>query len=186
MSKFAINTASIVLHNGGIVAYPTEAVYGLGCDPMNYASVEKLLNIKKRSVNKGLILVAASFDQLEPFIAKLPAGLFNKVMQSWPGPVNWLLPANPAAPEYLRGSHPLQAVRISDHPIVRGLCQHFGGAIISTSANLSSRPPAKSALQARLRFNRQINYVLAGSVGKQNQPCEIRNALNDELVRVSK
>ncbi len=171
------------LRQGGIIAYPTEAVFGLGCDPTNAQAVEKLLRVKQRSVHKGLILVAAEFSQLEPFISELSSSLYNKIMQSWPGPVNWLLPANPLAPDYLRGKHELQAVRVSNHPVVQTLCRQFGGAIVSTSANQSKHPPAKTALQTRLRFNNKIDYVLAGTTGKLNQPCEIRNGLNNQIIR---
>lgn len=183
MVSIAIKTASATLEQGGIIAYPTEAVFGLGCDPMNSQAVERLLTIKNRPVDKGLILVAAEFEQLTPFIAKLPTEIFNKVMNSWPGPVNWLLPANSAAPQYLRGTHQLQAVRISNHPTVQALCRQFGGAIISTSANFSNRPPAKNALQVRLHFGRQIDYVLNQQVGDKKQPCEIKNGFSNEIVR---
>ena len=171
------------MSNGGIIAYPTEAVFGLGCDPMNQQAVKNLLCIKNRSEKKGLILIAADPVQLTPFIDELPAQLFNKIMQSWPGPVNWLLPANPHSPAYLRGMHKLQAVRTSNHPIVKALCLQFGGAIVSTSANFNKRPPAKTAIQVRLSFNNTIDYILGGNVGSQKQPCEIRNGLDNRIIR---
>lgn len=183
MTNITIKKACITLDKGGVIAYPTEAVFGLGCDPMNAQAVERLLLIKKRPVEKGLILVAANYKQLIPYIGELPTQIFDKIMNTWPGPVNWLLPANTAAPQYLRGAHFLQAVRVSSHPSIQALCSHFGGAIISTSANPSNRPPAKTALQARLRFKNQIDYVLNQPIGKQKQPCEIRNGINNEVIR---
>ena len=183
MNIFNIKKASAILNQGGVIAYPTEAVFGLGCDPMNAQAVAKLLHLKKRTIEKGLILVAADYEQLEPFIGNIPTPLFNKIMESWPGPTNWLLPPNSSAPKYLRGEHPLQAVRISESPIIQALCRHFGGAIISTSANLSHRPPAKNALQTRLRFKKQIDYILNEPVGEEKQPCEIRNGLNNQIIR---
>lgn len=180
---YQIRTANQVLCEGGVIAYPTEAVFGLGCDPMNSDAIKQLLHVKNRAMEKGLILIAAEFYQLEPFIDPLPTPLLNKVMETWPGPVNWLLPANPKAPRYLRGKHPLQAVRISNHPTVRALCQKFGGAIVSTSANLSKRPPARTSIQAKRQLMHKIDYVLHGHVGKLRQPCEIRNGLNDHIVR---
>lgn len=183
MNTFNINIASSILASGGLIAYPTEAVFGLGCDPMNYQAVARLLHLKKRPIEKGLILVAAEYQQLEPFIGDIPTPLFNKIMESWPGPVNWLLPPNPASPKYLRGEHPLQAVRISKHPAIQALCQAFGGAIISTSANYSHRPPAKNALQTRIQFNHKIDYILNEPVGHEKQPCVIYNGLNNQIIR---
>lgn len=150
---------------------------------MNHKAVNKLLQIKKRPMSKGLILIAAELEQLEPFIETLSTELLNKVMSTWPGPVNWLLPANPLSPHYLRGEHRLQAVRVSNHPTVRALCTQFGGAIVSTSANLSKRPPARTAIQANRCFYHKISYILHGHVGKLHQPCEIRNGLNNHIVR---
>ncbi|HFE38603.1 MAG TPA: tRNA threonylcarbamoyladenosine biosynthesis protein RimN [Gammaproteobacteria bacterium] len=178
-----LRKADVILSQGGIIAYPTEAVFGLGCDPMNQQAVERLLSIKNRPLDKGLILVAANIAQLMPYIDTLPLPLFNKVMQTWPGAVNWLLPSNPHSPDYLRGQHELQAVRVSNHPVVSAICLQFGGAIVSTSANLNNRPPAKTSIQARLRFGKKINHVINGKVGTQTQPCEIRNGLNNAIVR---
>jgi len=183
LSKFALKKANATLVKGGIIAYPTEAVFGLGCDPMNAGAIQHLLTLKNRPQSKGLILVAASFEQLEPYIQDLSPPLFDKVMKTWPGPVNWLLPANAAAPQYLRGSHRLQAVRVSQNPTIQALCREFGGAIVSTSANITGRPPAKTALQVKLCFNNSIDFVLNGKTGEQQQPCEIRNGLNDTIIR---
>jgi len=184
LNRFNIKKANATLEQGGVIAYPTEAVFGLGCDPMNADAVAKLLDIKKRSVDKGLILVAGEFEQLLPFLSDIPPAMFDSIMNSWPGPTNWLLPANSAAPHYLRGKHSLQAVRVSKHPIVHALCKEFHGAIVSTSANLSRRPPARNALQTRLRFSNKIDYVLNEHVGNEKQPCEIRNGLNNQIIRI--
>jgi len=183
--RLKLSKASQVLHAGGIVAYPTEGVYGLGCDPMNQSAIENLLTLKKRPMSKGLILVAANLEQLKPYIATLSTETFNKIMQSWPGPVNWLLPANPFSPRYLRGKHQLQAVRISEHPVIRDLCRTFGGAIVSTSANLSGRPSARSAIRTRLSFLNKIDYLIQEELGNQKQACEIRHSITNEIIRPS-
>jgi len=174
------------LKSGGIIAYPTEAVFGLGCDPMDEKATRKLLLLKNRSEQKGLILVAANFAQLQPYLTTLSPVLFDKVTQSWPGPINWLLPVNPSSPKYLRGKFNLQAVRISNHPIVQALCNAFGGAIVSTSANTSRRPAAKTALQVRSYFTNQLDYIVNETVGDQKTPCEIRNSLTDRIIRPGK
>lgn len=183
MNQLNLKKAATTLQSGGVIAYPTEAVYGLGCDPMNQLSVQKILRLKNRPAGKGLILIAASFEQLEPYLDTLTPSLFAKVMSTWPGPTNWLLPPNFATPKILRGDFKLQAMRVSNHPMVQALCKQFGGAIVSTSANVSGRPAATTALQVRLRFSNKLDYILPGEVGSQKKPCEIRNGLNDQLIR---
>lgn len=183
MNKLAIQQAASILHEGGVIAYPTEAVFGLGCDPLNENALKKLLEIKKRPPYKGLILVASSFSQLHPFVGEIDAKIFDSISQSWPGPTTWLLPTNPHAPKLLRGKYHLQAVRVSAHPIVKKLCDAFGGAIVSTSANYSNRPPARTALAARVRFNDKVNFIVNASVGELKSPSEIKNAITGEVIR---
>lgn len=186
MNRFILKKAASALRSGGVIAYPTEAVFGLGCDPMDENAALKLLALKNRPLHKGLILVAANFAQLEPYLATLSPQLFDKVMQSWPGPINWLLPANLASPKYLRGKFQLQAVRVSNHSAVQYLCEEFGGAIVSTSANVSRRPAATTAIQTRAYFTNQLDYVVNGLVGDNKTPCEIRNGLTDSIIRTGK
>ncbi|MDH5258627.1 MAG: Sua5/YciO/YrdC/YwlC family protein [Gammaproteobacteria bacterium] len=183
MNKIQIDIAAQVLHEGGVIAYPTESVFGLGCDPQNESAIRHLLSIKKRAVKQGLILIASNLDQLTPYIAPLDERLLKQVSETWPGPTTWLLPAGDESTYFLRGAHPLQAVRISNHPIVKNLCNKFGGAIVSTSANVTGKPAAKTTVQVLLRFNKQIDYILSGKVGGLKKPCEIRNGLSKEIVR---
>ncbi|HSO78728.1 MAG TPA: Sua5/YciO/YrdC/YwlC family protein, partial [Chromatiaceae bacterium] len=90
---------------GGVVAYPTEAVYGLGCDPWNGAATRRILTLKQRPESKGLIVIAADFSQLTPFVVPLEAERMAVILASWPGPNTWLLPARPEVPPWLRGEH---------------------------------------------------------------------------------
>jgi L-threonylcarbamoyladenylate synthase len=169
-----------------VIAYPTEAVYGLGCDPLDVKAVIRLLLRKKRSPGQGLILIASSLDQLEPYLAIPDKKMKARLLASWPGPVTWLVPAQPWVPYWLTGDHPTLAVRISDHPLVRQLCEAFGGAIVSTSANLHGRPPARSALAVRRYFGSKIDYVLNGDTGKLASVSEIRDAASDRVIRPAK
>jgi len=171
------------LARGGIVAYPTEAVYGLGCDPLNYAAVARLLAIKQRPWHKGLILIAADYSQLIPYLAPLSPFLQQRVFPTWPGPLTWLLPARPQTPAWLTGASRQLAVRVTAHPQAAALCRYWGGALISTSANLSQKPALKTAKQVRLKFGRLIEYTLPGAVGGQPRPTEIRDALTNTLLR---
>ena len=141
-----LRLAAHLMHRGGVMAYPTEAVYGLGCDPWNGEAVARLLAIKRRDVSKGLILIAADAAQLAPFVEELPAARMAEIRASWPGPHTWLLPAHAATPGWLTGRFETLAVRVTAHPLAARLCRVYGGAIVSTSANRSGHPPARSRL----------------------------------------
>jgi len=173
-----------ILEAGGLIAYPTEAVFGLGCDPHNETAVERLLTVKQRSWSKGLILIAAAFDQLAPFVIPLSDTQRTQVETTWPGPVTWLLPAHPDVPFWLRGEHDTLAVRVTAHPLASAICRAWGGALVSTSANLSGRPPARTALAVRKQFGQQVDYVIPGATGGARKPTEIRS-LNGRIVRSS-
>ncbi len=178
-----LRRAAHCFHRGGLIAYPTEAVYGLGCDPLNGGAVARLLDLKQRSVDKGLILIAADFNQLAPFVQALPSPALAKVMQSWPGPATWLFPAAAPTPFWLTGRHPTLAVRVTAHPLAAALCRSCGSALVSTSANVSSRPPARSPLGVYTRFGRRLDCVLHGALGSLDRPTSIRDALSGRLIR---
>ena len=183
--RWQLAQAARHVNAGGIIAYPTEAVYGLGCDPRDGAAVQRLLALKQRPIAKGLILIAARFEDLQPYIATLPAETLSKVRKSWPGPVTWLLPARPEVPYWLRGSHAALAVRVTAHPLAAALCRACGGVLVSTSANISSRPPARTALAVRRSFGADIDYVLSGALGGLDRPTPIIDARSGRLVRAA-
>ncbi len=168
---------------GGVIAYPTEAVWGLGCDPLDPAAVERLLRLKQRDRARGLILIGASLDDFQPFLAPLPAAVRRRLARTWPGPVTWLLPARPECPRWLTGAHDTLAVRVSAHPVCQALCRAWGGALVSTSANVSGRPPARTRLQLRKQFDDRLDYILPGDTGGRARPSEIRDATSGEVLR---
>ena len=184
MNTWHLKQAVRLITAGGIIAYPTEAVFGLGCDPNNEMAVTRLLALKQRSWQKGLILIAADYTGLAPFLKPLTPSLEQRVFATWPGPVTWLLPAKPSVPYWLRGQSSRLAVRVTAHPQTITLCQHWGGALVSTSANLSKRPPAKTALKVRQIFGHTIDYIVPGAVGKRQRPSEIRDGLTNVVIRV--
>lgn len=175
--------AARVLRNGGLVAYPTEAVFGLGCDPRDTAALERLLKLKGRPASKGLILIAAEQRQLEPWVEPLPPEAAERVRASWPGPVTWLIPARRGVSALLRGTHDSLAVRVTAHPVAAALARAFGGALVSTSANPSGGEPAREIEVLRARFGDAIDYYLAGPLGGRHRPSEIRDALTGDLLR---
>jgi len=172
------------LKAGGIIAYPTEAVMGLGCSPANKKAVARLLALKQRPWQKGLILVAADYAQLEPFLEPLTPSIEKRIFAVWPGPVTWLLPAKPTVPYWLRGQSSKLAVRVTAHPQTVALCQHWGGALVSTSANISGQPAPKTTLKVRRTFGQSIDYILPGAVGGRQNPSEIRDAFTNTVLRV--
>jgi L-threonylcarbamoyladenylate synthase len=183
MSAWQLRQAARCLRQGGLLAYPTEAVWGLGCDPLNLHAVRRLLALKQRPVEKGLILIAAHLADLEPFLAPLHQSVYNRVMASWPGPVTWLLPVQSWVPVELCGAHDTLAVRVTAHPLARELCESFGGALVSSSANPARRPPARDALRVHRYFGKRIDRLLPGATGDAHAPSEIRDARSGRILR---
>ncbi|MCW9058644.1 MAG: Sua5/YciO/YrdC/YwlC family protein [Gammaproteobacteria bacterium] len=172
-----------VLRAGGIVAYPTEAVYGLGCDPLRGEAVQRLLALKQRPMEKGLILIASDWTQLQPFLLPLTPARQQRLFATWPGPHTWVLPCRPEVPQWLRGNHDSLAVRITAHPLAAALCDAWGGALVSTSANRSGLPPARSPLRVRQQFGDEIDYLLPGALGGLATPTTIRDGVTGKILR---
>lgn len=177
--------AGTTLRFGGVIAYPTEAVWGLGCDPRNPSAVNRILEIKQRELAKGLILIAADVAQLQPFIdlAALTESRRAMVLGSWPGPHTWIVPAGHQAPPWITGMHDSIAVRVSAHPEVVALCKAFGGALVSTSANPGGMDPPRNLDEFDPEVLVSVEGLIAGSVGDLVKPTTIRDARNDRLVR---
>jgi L-threonylcarbamoyladenylate synthase len=167
---------------GGIIAYPTETVYGLGCDPFNGDAVLRLLDLKHRDIDQGVILIASDFTQLEPLLLPLPPAARKRVTTRQQRPVTWTLPCLPEIPVWLRGRHASLAVRITDHPLAAALCEHWDGPLVSTSANVHGRSPAISALDIYNIFNNKLDYVLHGTCGTK-QASTIRDGLSGKVLR---
>ena len=173
MNPWHLHQALRCIRSGGVIAYPTEAVWGLGCDPTDKQAVHRILDLKSRPEHKGLVLVASSLDQFQDWIKPLSDDDMNTVMATWPGPMTWVLPCYDSVPTWLRGEHSSLAVRISDHPIVKALCDEVG-PLVSTSANPAGKEPARSALKVRKYFPDGLNCLLPGKLGGRRQPSEIR------------
>ena len=178
-----INSAVQILKNGGIIAYPTESVYGLGCDPFNQEAVKKLISLKERNEDKGLILIAAEFEQVAPLLEKLEPDLDERVKKTWPGAITWLWPAKSSTSTLLKGKHNTLAIRITDHPVAKKLCELFGGAIVSTSANKSGEDAAKTVDEVSSSFKNQIDYIINGETSGLNSPTEIRDVISGRVIR---
>lgn len=179
----SLDDAIAALQAGGVIAYPTEAVWGLGCDPDNDAALTRLLRIKRRDPAKGMILVAASIEQFAPWLAGLPFQLHAPLAASWPGPHTWLVPDNGRSHGLVRGSHDRVALRVSDHPVVVALCEAFGGPIVSTSANRADEPPVISLAAIHDTFADEMDAVVEAELGGLERPSVIRDLVSGQILR---
>lgn len=181
----SIDTITALLRKGGVIAYPTEGVWGLGCDPRNEAAVVRLLALKQRDVAKGLILIASDEAQLAAFIETSPLrqAQLAQVRASWPGPNTWIMPASANAPHWITGAHDGIAVRVTAHPLVRALCDAFGGALVSTSANIASEPSPRSRAELDPRILAGVDAIAEGETLGRQQPSTIRDARSGGTLR---
>ncbi len=180
--RFKYSMAANVVKSGGIIAYPTEAVYGLGCDPHNELVLDQLLKLKHRSPKLGLILICGSIDVALRYIDSPDDALVRKLHQSWPGPTTWVVPTTGLHP-LVTGGRDTVALRIPDHPVCQKLCAAFGDALISTSANVSGKPPALNVLQLRRQFPSGIDHIVSGSLGDSTRPSRIIDSRTDKVLR---
>lgn len=181
--KVHIDRAARVISAGGIVAYPTEAVFGLGCLPHDRDAVLRLLAIKQRRWQKGFLLIAANFEQLAPLVELPAAPMRSTILASWPGPVTWALPARRAAPAWLTGGRDTLAVRVTAHSVAQALCARVGGPLVSTSANVSRRPPHTRLIRLRCDLGALVDYVLPGALGDGARPTAIRDGRTGRTLR---
>ena len=176
--------AAQCLRRGGVIACPTEAVWGLGCDPFNRAAVLRVLALKQRPVEKGLLLVAAGMDQIKALLAPLSRQQLAVLRQSWPGHLTWLIPdPDRRYPDWIRGEHASVAVRVSDHPVVSSICRAFGKPMVSTSANLAGEPEIRSLADLQRQFGKQIDCLVDGELGGRMATSEIRDLLTLSRIR---
>lgn len=173
MNDVEVRRACDALCAGGVIAYPTEAVFGLGCDPANETALQRIIDMKGRDAHKGFILVASSQHQLAPWLATVEPAWQAQFDSAWPGPVTFVVPAARVVSELLTGSRPTIAVRVSDHPVVQALCHRYGSAIVSTSANVSGQLPCLTAGEVAKTFDGQVDVIVSGATGRLSSPTRI-------------
>ena len=170
------------LRRGGVIAYPTESCFGLGCEPRNRRAVQRLLHIKGRPERKGLILIAGRFSQLKPYLAPLTSPQVKALHEKWPGPHTWLVPASHNCPFWLTGRHTTLAVRVTAHDQAARLCNDAGMALVSTSANRSGQRAAKTARECARLFGDKVK-IIPGRVGKRRKPSTIQDFATGKILR---
>lgn len=171
------------LRSGGVIACPSEAVWGLSCDPENDEALAHLMRMKERDPAKGVILVAANVGQFQPWLSQLPLAMHAPLAASWPGPNTWLVPDYGHSHGLVRGAHERVALRVTAHPVMKALCEAFGGPLVSTSANRSGEPPAMSAAEITNIFGDEVAHVVQGELGGNAKPSTIRDLVTGKIMR---
>lgn len=179
----SIAQAVSAISQGGIIIYPTEGVFGIGCDFRNADSVLKLLKLKQRPVNKGLVLIASHVQQILPLIQPVDRSHLARALKTWPGHNTWVFPASPLTPKWITGDFDSVAVRVSNHPTVKSICDQWGHALVSTSANISNQATPDNCMDLQQLWGKQVDYYLNQPLGKASGPSTIRLAESGEVIR---
>jgi L-threonylcarbamoyladenylate synthase len=183
VSDRVIQTAARILREGGVVCHATEGVWGFACDPFDEAAVLRVLALKQRSVDRGLIVIGTSAEDFAGQLQQLPSTRRATVTASWPGRHTWVLP-NVGYPEWVTGGRETLACRVPDHPQARSLVKAFGAPLISTSANQSGMAAATTE-EAVLRWpGRLVDYVLPGATAGADGASVIHD-LDGTVLRAS-
>ena len=172
------------LKQNEVIAYPTEAVFGLGCNPQSETAVRKLLALKQRPEEKGLILLASDLKYLLPYIdeTRMTEQAWQSLEQIGEQAITWVVPVKNTVPSYLTGKFDSIAVRLCNVPAVVELCEATGFALTSTSANLSGEPPCRSAKEVIDQFGQDFPVLHADTLGRE-KPSEIRDIFSQQIFR---
>jgi L-threonylcarbamoyladenylate synthase len=186
MSPWAINRLSKAVVKAAVIAYPTDTIWGLGCHPMSAAAAIRIINIKQRSLEKGLILLSPDLEYCKPYLGEdLSVQQLNQLAASSPHPVTWLVPAHPDCPVWLRGQHTTIAIRLTNHPFVASICSTMHAPIVSTSANRHSKPSVRNSLQARCQFADELDHIVTGFSTGTGLASEIKSLETGHVFRKS-
>jgi L-threonylcarbamoyladenylate synthase len=190
MKRFTLASDQLIefadrIREGRVVAYPTEAMFGLGCDPHNKGAVAQLCALKERSIEQGYILVCGSLEQTSLYVQwdLVPEDKLSAVYRSCPGPTTWVLPASELVPEWISGKHNGVAMRVSSHAPIVSLCNVFGAPLVSTSANLHGLAPARTVDAVESYFGTQIDAMLDAPIGELNTATRILDAMTGKALR---
>lgn len=181
ISLLHLRRAARIIHDGGIIAYPTEGVFGFGCDPGQFDAVLRILALKQRAIQAGLILIATDRRQLDDWID--PSSEENRVLSGNEPGITWVVTADPACPDWITGGRSTCAVRLTQHPVAAALCREAGMALISTSANHHGQNAATSNLAVRRCFGQQVDFIMPGAIGSAGGSSEIRVARTGAVLR---
>ena len=182
-SKRSLIGLRAYLCRGGIIAYPTESCYGIGALPTHSRAIRKIIHLKKRPQNKGLIVIGKDVAQLQKMLFRLPESVFGQLNAIYPAPKTFLLSARKTVLPNLRGSRRSQlAIRVPDFESARRLCDVAQSPLVSTSCNRAGKRACRSEREVRRQFGRQV-WVIGGRIGNRKQPSEIIDWTTQERLR---
>ena len=184
MSPWALNRFAHAVSRGAIFGYPTDTIWGFGCHPLNASSVSRILQIKNRRPDKGLILLSSKLEYCSSYLG-LDGEALAPIRQATDHPTTWLVPAGESCPVWIRGNYPSVAIRITDHPLLAFLCERLQIPIVSTSANRAGKATVRNALQMRKQFGDELDFIVSGFNTGSNKPSEIKSLLNGTIIRNS-
>jgi L-threonylcarbamoyladenylate synthase len=157
-----LDRAVAILRAGGLVAFPTETVYGLGADASNAAAVRKIFEIKERPATHPLIVHLADAVQLANWAREVPEHARKLARKFWPGPLTLILKRAPGVSDVVTGGQDTVALRVPSHPLALQLLARFGGGVAAPSANRHGRVSATTAEHVRREFGAAVDCVLDG------------------------
>ena len=178
-----LDQTAALIKAGGVIAYPTESVFGLGCDPFNEQAVLKLLSMKQRSVEQGLILIASNIRQILPLIQPQHADDLARALKTWPGHYTWVFPKSSSVPSWVSGKYNSIAIRVSNHPTVKLLCDRLNHPLVSTSANISKQVDLNSIKRIKEVFDDKIAFYIDAPTGNEKLASPIRDAHTLKILR---
>jgi len=184
MSPWALNRLGHAISAGAVIGYPTDTIWGLGCDPLNFASVARILQIKNRNPDKGLILLSTQLEYCAPYI-ELDSAQRESLLAPCARPTTWLVKASEDCPWWIRGVHSSVAIRLCDHPLLQVLCDQLKSPLVSTSANRAGRSTVRNALQLRFQFDGELDYIVTGFSTGSGRPSEIKSLASGTTLRSS-
>lgn len=178
-SEENIRRAAVIIRLGGVVIYPTDTVYGLGCDPANVDATRRICEIKGRA-DKPLPLACSDVEAAKRIVKFNP--IAEKLAERfWPGPLTMVLPAKVDYPIWVTHGARTLGVRVPGHPVARRLAKLSGGVIVTTSANKSGEPPPKTALEAAEQIGEEVDLILDAGPAPLKQPSTVLDLSGDEL-----
>lgn len=175
-----LTNAAEVVKAGGVVSYPTETFYALGADPAQPKAIERVLRTKgRKDLNKPLLLLIATLDDLPNWVSKFPSSFDKLVAHFWPGPLTLVLPAQAGLPDPLIGPGRGIAVRLTSHPIARALIRASGTALTGTSANRAGSRPCCDAKAVRATLGNVLGAVVDGGPTVGAKPSTVLDLVDD-------
>jgi L-threonylcarbamoyladenylate synthase len=184
MSPWALNRFAHAVSKGAVFGYPTDTIWGFGCHPLIASSVARILRIKDRSPDKGLILLSSKVEYCLNYVA-LDSGQLEPLLRATDHPTTWLVPASMDCPAWIRGNYPTVAIRITSHPLLEFLCDRLQAPIVSTSANRSGKATVRNSVQMHKQFGAELDFIVSGFATGSNRPSEIKSLLDRTTIRSS-